>query len=432
MNNFTSQQNPFLVVSDGYGQVFEIPGLEMVGMSINNRYLPFEEELIPMPHGSLLLELPGRKPVGYDRRRDKYIVLEDYEGMPVIAAAAFLAPAYTQLYRAAYVTHDDAVTLPLFAYTPVGWRQDEFWVCAVRVDEDVRQDLALFDAKQIESGARQTLQKYAGNRLIEHLVENCVRRYFCPAAQNFVLGRWECPVPVSPSCNASCIGCISKQPADAVPVTQDRLTFIPTVDEILQFTVPHLEQAQRAVISFGQGCEGEPLLQGELIEEAIRQIRKKTGRGTINLNSNASYPHIIERLCKAGLDSIRVSLNSAREELYEAYYRPHNYTFADVVESIKVARKYHKWISLNYFIFPGLTDNPEEMEALTKLVLDHKIDYIQMRNLNIDPEWYINELNLADRPHHAVGILKWQAQLKAKAPWLRFGYFNPPKEEWDG
>ncbi len=432
MNNFNSHQNPYLVVSDGYGQVFEVPGLEMVGMSVNHRYLPEEEELIPMPHGSLLLELPGRKPVGYDRSRNKYVILDNYEGMPVIAAASFLAPAYTQLYRAAFVTHDNAVTLPLFAYTPVGWKQDGFWVSAVRVDEDVRQDLALFDAKQIERGARQTLQKYPGNRLVEHLIENCVRRYYCPAAQNFVLGRWECPVPVSPSCNARCIGCISKQPADAVPVTQDRLSFVPTVDEILQFAVPHLEQAQRAVISFGQGCEGEPLLQGELIEEAIRQIRKKTGRGTINLNSNASDPHIVERLCKAGLDSIRVSLNSARAELYAAYYRPRNYTFADVVESIKVTRKYHKWISLNYFIFPGLTDNPDELKALTKLALDHKIDYIQMRNLNIDPEWYIDELDLDSSPHHAIGILKWQAQLKAKAPWLRFGYFNPPKEEWDG
>jgi len=432
MNNFAAHKKPLLVISDGYGQVFEIPGLEMAGMRINDRFLPEEEELIPMPHGSLLLELPGRKPVGYDRRNDKYVVLDNYQGFPVIAAAAFLAPAYTQLYRGAYVTNDAKITLPLFAYTPVGWRKDDFWVSAARVDRDVRQDLALFDNKQIERGARHTQQKYPGNRLIEHLVENCVRRYHCPAAQNFVLGRWECPVPVSPACNARCVGCISKQPEDTVSVTQDRLTFVPTAEEILQFTVPHLEQAPRAIISFGQGCEGEPLLQGELLEESIRRIRKKTAQGTINLNTNASYPQVVERLCKAGLDSLRVSLNSAREELYTAYYRPQNYSFADVVESIMVMRRYHKWISLNYFIFPGLTDNPDELAALTKLVLDFKIDYIQMRNLNIDPEWYIEELNLAAQPHHAIGILKWQQQLKARAPWLRFGYFNPPKEEWDG
>ena len=125
MNNRATHKKPLLVVSDGYGQVFEVPGLEMVGKRIKNRYLPEEEELIPMPSGSLLLELPGRKPVGYDRNRDKYVVLDNYEGLPVIAAAAFLAPAYTQLYRAAYVTGENAVTLPLFAYTPVGFQKLE-------------------------------------------------------------------------------------------------------------------------------------------------------------------------------------------------------------------------------------------------------------------------------------------------------------------
>ena len=40
------------------------------------------------------------------------------------------------------------------------------------------------------------------------------------------------------------------------------------------------------------------------------------------------------RLAEAGLTSMRVSLNSARDELYERYYRPSGYSFDDVRERI--------------------------------------------------------------------------------------------------
>jgi len=421
---------PWLAVSDGNGNVFEIPGLEMTGMRINERILPDPGELIPVPHGSVLVELPGRYPVGFDRKRSRFVTLKKYQGQPIIAAAVFLAPAYTQLYRAAYQTRQDVVKLPLFAYTPVGWKNNQFWTPAIRVDEDIRQDLVQFDYELIEQAAQKVLEKYPNNRLVEHLVNNCVRRYYCPAAQNFVLGRWECPVPTSPSCNARCVGCISKQPKNGVPVTQNRIEFVPTVDEIVEFTVPHLENAPRAIISFGQGCEGEPLLQGDLLEAVVREIRRITNRGTINLNSNACYPNVIERLCQAGLDSIRVSLNSARADLYKAYYRPKDYGFEAVLESMKIMRHHNRWISLNYFIFPGLTDDPAELEQLIKIIMDFRVDYIQMRNLNIDPEWYIQALNLVDKTSKPIGILNWQKIIKQRAPWLRFGYYNPPKEDW--
>lgn len=421
---------PWLVVSDGKGNVFEIAGLEMVCMRIQEMILPDPDEMIPIPRGSVLVELPQRYPVGFDRKQNKFITLKKYEGNPVTATAVFMAPAYTQLYRAAYQTNPDAVKLPLFAYTPVGWRNDQFWTPAIRVDNDVRQDIIHFDNAVIEQSAQKVIEKFPNNRLVEHLVNNCVRQYFCPAAQNFVLGRWECPVPTSPSCNAKCVGCISKQPKNGVAVTQYRITFIPTVDEIVEFTVPHLEYVPRAIISFGQGCEGEPLLRGNLLEESIKRIRSITSRGTINLNTNACYPDIVERLCQAGLDSIRISLNSVQPDLYTKYYRPQDYDFDDVLASMKVIRKYNRWISLNYFIFPGLTDHAQEMEYLIRMITNYQIDYIQMRNLNIDPEWYIQKLGLEQYTNKAVGILGWQSTIKAKAPWVRFGYYNPPKEDW--
>ena len=137
-------------------------------------------------------------------------------------------------------------------------------------------------------------------------------------------------------CNARCVGCISLQPSEKCSATQDRIRFVPTPTEIAEVAVPHLQKADRAIVSFGQGCEGEPLLQADTLEKAIVAIRKKTDRGTINLNSNASLPKAIKRLSAAGLDSLRVSLNSAQEHFYSPYYRPNGYAFSDVLESIRV------------------------------------------------------------------------------------------------
>ncbi|MFN2369475.1 MAG: radical SAM protein, partial [Desulfurivibrionaceae bacterium] len=104
---------------------------------------------------------------------------------------------------------------------------------------------------------------------------------------------WEAPLPTSPVCNARCLGCISLQPSGCCPATQDRIDFTPTPEEIAEVAAPHLERVERGVVSFGQGCEGEPLMQAEIIEKSIGMIRARTGRGTINLNSNSGMPEAV-------------------------------------------------------------------------------------------------------------------------------------------
>ena len=89
-----------------------------------------------------------------------------------------------------------------------------------------------------------------------------------------------------------------------------------------------------------------------------------TSRGTINFNSNASIPDAIDKLAEAGVESIRVSLNSVREESYNAYYRPNGYCFADVMESVRRARANGLYTMLNYLVFPGVTDQRAEVEGL--------------------------------------------------------------------
>jgi molybdenum cofactor biosynthesis enzyme MoaA len=178
------------------------------------------------------------------------------------------------------------------------------------------------------------------------------------------------------------------------------------------------------VVSFGQGCEGEPLLQAETIARSIHMIRAATNRGTINMNTNASFPERIGLLRESGLDSIRVSLNSCRPQYYQRYYTPQGYNFDAVKASVRVMKSLGGFVSLNYFILPGFTDERPELEALSELIDQTGIDLIQMRNLNIDPEWYLERIRF--EPDGAVlGLPRVLEILGSRFPDLRFGYFNP-------
>jgi pyruvate-formate lyase-activating enzyme len=420
------KRGPFLLFANTRGEILEYEGLEMAGASTQHFvHRPKPEELIALPEGSELFTLPGRLPIGIEAASGEPVLLSKnpYDGSPIAAVAAFMAPAHTALATAAYQRNRDAELLPLFAYTAVGWQEGQFVVAAFRSDQDIRQDPKGFSVKQIQKKTAAKLKEYPHNRLVQHL-GTCCLTYTCPAARNYFLGRWEAPIPTSPCCNAGCIGCISLQPSGCCPSTQERIHFVPTVSEIVAMAVPHLEQADRAIVSFGQGCEGEPLLQAQTLEAAIRQIRKQTSKGTINLNSNASLPEAVERLAQAGLDSLRVSMNSARPEMHRRYYRPKGFSLTEVRHSIQIMKAHGRHVSLNYFILPGFTDDPEEYAALTELIASCKPDLIQLRNLNMDPEHYLHSLgHLTHQP--PLGILSWLQRLKEQFPWLKFGYFNP-------
>ncbi|HEX4876846.1 MAG TPA: radical SAM protein [Chitinophagaceae bacterium] len=422
--NMTS---PYILYSDGNGNIFEDTSLYVTGRSGWDAFEVPADEWMELPDGGSLYELPGRRGIGIDVQTGEMRLCD--KGW---AVAAFIPPAHTGFYLAAYETAANAPTLPLFCYTAVGWLNDKFYVPAVRIEPDIRQDCAGYDQHKVQEGAQQLLQHYPHNRLVSHLMNNCALTYHCPAARNFALGRWECPVPASPACNANCVGCISLQP-DEEPIvsTQDRLTFKPDVEEIVEFTVPHLETAPYPIISFGQGCEGEPLLMWETIRDAIIEIRKHTPKGSININTNGSKPDAVEELCKAGLDSIRVSTNSARREIYMPYYRPNNYDFDDIVESLKVVTRYGGWTSINYFVFPGMTDSVAEYEALRKLIKETGLKMIQWRNFNIDPDWYLGKIGVTDTGE-CMGVKQLQQLIREEFPALQYGYFNPPMERIKG
>jgi pyruvate-formate lyase-activating enzyme len=420
-------QSPFLLFSDGKGGIYEDATLYVTGRSGWDALPVPLDEWILLPEGGQLYELPGRRGIGLDVVTGEMRICD--KGW---AVAAFIPPAHTGLYIAAYETMPDAPTLPLFCYTAAGWQADKIYVPAVRIEQDIRQESVGYNDDEIETGATHLLSAYPNNRLVKHLMENCCMTYTCPAARNLALGRWECPIPVSPACNANCIGCISFQPLEETIIsTQDRLTFKPTAEEIVEFTVPHLQSAPFPLVSFGQGCEGEPLLMWETIRDSIIEIRKHTDRGSININTNGSKPDAVKVLCEAGLTSIRVSTNSARESIYLPYYRPNNYVFNDIIESLKVARSYGAWTSINYFVFPGMTDSIEEYEALRKLIKETDLCMIQWRNFNIDPDWYLGKIGVTDTGE-CMGVKQFMELIHEEFPNVKFGYFNPSIERIKG
>jgi pyruvate-formate lyase-activating enzyme len=113
------------------------------------------------------------------------------------------------------------------------------------------------------------------------------------------------------------------------------------------------------------------------------------------------------------------------------YYRPNNYQFEDIVESLKVVNAFGGWTSINYFVFPGMTDSIEEYEALRKLITETGLNMIQWRNFNIDPDWYLGKIGVSETGE-CMGIKALQEALRKEFPTLRFGYFNPPIERIRG
>jgi pyruvate-formate lyase-activating enzyme len=366
-------------------------------------------ELIPAPPGTLPAMLPGRSPLlarGNAARRT--------------ALAVLLPAGFTRLLLPAYRSGPEAPALPLFGYTFAAAVDDELYVAAMRTDASDDWTPRRFAAGELEElvGARRA--RDPGNGVLAQLAR-CSLEYGCFTAQNVFLERGEAALPVSPKCNARCIGCISEQDPDAgIPSPQTRVRDEAAAEELTRIALAHLERVPAGIVSFGQGCEGEPLLRAATLARTIERIRDATSTGTINLNTNGSLPNVLRNLIDAGLDAVRVSLNSFRPEIYAAYYRPLGYGLDDVLESVRVAVAGGLRVSLNLLTHPGVTDDPAEVTAAEAFLSAVPVTMVQTRTLNIDPERYFAAVG---RPNEApLGMREALQRLEAHG--ARVGNFT--------
>lgn len=420
---------PLLLVSNNKNRIFEISHLEATGMKGGNYFRLPETELIELPRGSKLFKLPNRIAIGYNSNTKSFVTVDKNlilykKDEKYYAVGAFLPAAFTVTYNSSYLEVNKPKVLPLFSYAAVALYKGKFYVTAIRVDWQRRHDSRFINMSLVQHNIMKFKKVFAKNRLVRHL-QNCALVYRCPGAQNFFLSKFEAPLPTSPFCNARCVGCISYQYRNSCPATQPRVNFIPSAEEVSEIALFHISKVKDPIVSFGQGCEGEPLVVADTIEKSIRLIRKKTNKGIVHLNTNASKPAILAKLFDVGLDSIRVSINSIREKYYIRYYEPKDYIFKDVLTSIKMAKKKHKFVSINYLTMPGFTDLKDEYIAFKKFIEKYHIDMIQWRNLNIDPMWYFRKLKVSVDYSKMLGIREVMHLLKKDFSNLMMGYFNP-------
>ena len=420
-----------LAFADSTGQILDHPRLEMTGHSGSDVVTVPPEDLLRIPEGTKLFTMPGSRPLAWDARRRAFRAVQrvriEGQTLTPTTVAAFLPPGYTRTLLPA-ASYDDSAPrepLPLWPYTAVGWDGEAFVAAAIRTDPMDHSAARHYDDRELLPLMEARVQEAPDNPILRQLVR-CATEYHCLAAKNLFLRRWEAPLPVANACNAACVGCISWQPSTACQASHERIRYSPTARDVVEVALPFLREVPEAIASFGQGCEGEPLLQADVIAEAIRQIRAATGRGTLNLNTNGSLPNRVEQIARAGLDSIRVSLNSVLEPTYTAYYQPRYYGWADVLEAIRRAKGHGVYTTINYLVFPGVTDREEELEALLRLIQETRLDMIQMRNLAIDPELY--RRSVPQPRGKCLGTRAVLQTIRREHPQVEIGYFNRPKE----
>ena len=401
------------VYADRRGDICEAEGMRGCGRVGSFNVSLRAADLIPLPESADLMFMPDHMAVGQGADGSE-------ERIAGTAVAAILPQGYTRTHLPAFDRMADAAPLPLYGYTAVVSYRRELCVAAVYTDENEKWDPANYNGKELKKLVRRTMKELPHNRIVEQ-VGNCSLNYHCLTAQNLFYRRWECGVPTSPVCNANCLGCISLQSSECCPSPQERITFSPTAKEIAEVGIYHLSIAPDGIISFGQGCEGEPSLAADRIAEGIRKIRAVTQRGQINMNSNAGFPAGMRKIVDAGLDSLRVSIISARDESYRAYYRA-SYALDSVKESLRYALDHGVYVSLNLLHFPGFTDRAEELAAWQEFFRALPVQMIQMRNLNIDPTLFLAAMPAAEGA--PVGTKAFMDTLHAEFPQLVIGSFS--------
>lgn len=181
--------------------------------------------------------------------------------------------------------------------------------------------------------------------------------------------------------------------------------------------VSHLNNSANGAVRFFT----ENRSHAQLIANMIVDIRKSSDRGFIQIDSNAATSEIASIWCEAGMDRIRIWVNSAQENFYNRFYAQHGFTFPDLQETLAVVAKSKREAELAYLIFPGLTDHPDELSAFTTLIKTSKPTQIVLDNLRTDPDWYMDELRLFHLSRNQIGIPGWVKNVKKAHPDIYIG-----------
>lgn len=340
-----------------------------------------------------------------------------------LGAAALLPPGYLRTHLPAYVDATDRPDLFPRPYAAVAANDDgALVVAAVQLDRDATHDAAGYARAEVGAKVADGLRAQPGDKLVRQLAR-CAKEYGCHAAANAFCGRWECALPIAAPSNEKAPAAVApKGDGEAEPT--DVAAFHPSTDELARLGQAHLA-AGGTILSFGQACEGEPLLAAREVEDAIARIRAATREGTIHLSTNGSVPGGLRRLAAAGLDSLSVRILAASAAAYEALHGPDGYRFTDVRASIRLAADLPIATSVLVLALPGLFDRSKELAALIALLGDlPESGALLLRDLHADPLRAL--ARVPDRGDAPVGIARAIERIHEELPRLRVGAFVRP------
>ena len=379
------------------------------------------DQVVPLPADATVVHLPGRRALGVDGDRAPVTLPSD-----LVAAAAVLPVGHLRTLLPASEVTDGAPRLPLFGYTALAEHNGRLVAAALATDDFPWWQPGRFTASGLPAAVDAARQALPGNRLVEHL-SRCALEYRCYTAQNTFLRRYEGALPASPACNADCLGCISLQSDGAVASPQDRMNFAPTAEELASLAAYHLAGDEAAIVSFGQGCEGEPLTRDSVLAEATATIRERHPKATIHVNTNGSNPRMLRRLVEAGCNSARISAISFTEDVFRAYYRPVGYGLADVLACGRIMSAAGGQVCLNLLTFPGLTDDPQELDRTAAACAAMGVHQVQWRSLNVDHDWLRAVLRRRGvRLDQGIGLGRALEHLRTALPGVEHGNFTRP------
>lgn len=375
--------HPRLLYARPDGTLLEHPTLRPAGQSFQTT-APLGA-LRPLPEGATLCQMPGCTAQGYDAHGK----LRTLRAGRDLAVGALLPTGHARLLMPAYEKTPGAEVLPLFGYAAVASVDGVLHAACEPIDAPGTWNPADYSTKALEGLVKERCAAEPENGLLGQLAR-CALEYRCYTAQNIFYQRWEGALPASPTCSAQCVGCISEQLGN-VPSPQQRLSIAPSPQALADLAVAHLSTGPGRMISFGQGCEGDPLNRWRALAQAIRLIRERLPvshphGGVINMNTNAWHTRGLATVIEAGLQRIRVSTFSAVDDHYAAYYQPRGYSAADVRRSIRLCADAGLRVALNLLTFPGYTDCEDEIDALLELIHHEGVQEVQVRTLNIDRE----------------------------------------------
>lgn len=342
---------------------------------------PLLEEMIPMPEGTTFVLLPDRQ--GIVMKFESFIPYPYPENMPV---GVLLPQGYTRTLMPSFAepAPGDQI-LPDYGYTMVGYKEGQFYVAAIKTNEDKKWNPKFYNTEDLPGKINKMKNRFPKNVLVKEL-SNYASNDSCFAAQNIFYERWEGGIPVSPN------------------------YYKKTADEIAELGINHLKEDD-SIISFGLGFEGEPSLQAGLIADGIKKIRKKTSKGKINCNTSGGNTAGIKEIVDAGIDSLRVTINSGLQATYNAYFKGRNYSLEDVKNSLCYAAEKNCSTYLNLLVMPGVTDTKKEIEKLKNFIKESKVKKVKFSNLNVDPDQYLDKIVIEEE---ALGVLFLKEVLEAE------------------